>query len=183
MSPPCSTGSCGTQIRHSHPPVCNTRLALHTSHNSVCSGFHTLQVRHSHDPCGCGACAPHAVHDTASATFRYVHMPHVHFISKSLSTTISGPTLVGIIVVLYSFSSATSKVFFSQHHLLTRGAAYALPPWEHSLKRYWKPPVSSAHCVLWDSRAAGATLVGPNNHEPMKWTLPALEHAELFPTI
>ena len=37
--------------------------------------------------------------------------------------------------------------------------------------------------VLWDSRAARATPVGPNNHEPMNGPLPALEHEELFPTI
>ena len=183
MSSPCATGSCGTQSLHSHPPVCNTRLASHTLHFSACSGFQALQARHSHhdDPGGWGARAPHAVHDRVSASFRHVHTLHAHSIFKSHSTTKSGPTLVGIIVVLYSFSSAASKAFFSQHHSLTRGAAHAQPPWEHSLKRYWKPPVSSAHCVLWDSRAASATPVGPNNHEPMNGRLPALEHGRAIP--
>ena len=38
------------------------------------------------------------------------------------------PTLMGSIVVLYSFSSAASKAFFSQHHLLARGAANCSHP-------------------------------------------------------
>ena len=50
---------------------------------------------------------------------RPLHFKFTFFTTKLV------PTLMGFIVGLYSFSSAASKAFFSQHHLLARGATIA----------------------------------------------------------